>query len=517
MSTIKSLLAGCITLVLLGTVFFLPDSRAVILGTLLDQIRGEHWYRLELSSQLIGQYYSKTWINTNNQIVFTSTLTFTLPSAGTTQINESLTFSAHKPHVLLTGNYSEHSDNKLFREISLQQYNSDPSEPQNKRHLRSTGQTHSTQQSYNFVITSDQQSQKRQQRFTYTLEDHLGLELWLKQQQPKPKATLSTQYFDFNKLQPKSTTWHVISNKSSGYIISNDITGDNLYVLDKKFLPISFSLDSLFKLYRITREPTQITAKTHLLHTSNLHVPVTHALGDPTTISSLRIEIDAISANVLKNNPSQTIYQNQGVHILKTQQRELPPSTAPTRSESLLNSQAAKHPSAVDTRLEMLAESTLYPINHPQINKLASTLSLANKSDKAKLQALLKFVNTYLEYKETKYPLTLIKAIQSQSGDCTEFADLLTTLARHFGLPARSITGLAYSDTPTPGFYVHAWNQIMIGGHWQSVDPTWNEMQIDATHIAFPTNSIDQLKAFATIPFMRFNIKNIIRSGTDNF
>jgi transglutaminase-like putative cysteine protease len=29
----------------------------------------------------------------------------------------------------------------------------------------------------------------------------------------------------------------------------------------------------------------------------------------------------------------------------------------------------------------------------------------------------------------------------------------------------------------------HAWNEVFSEGHWQGVDPTWNQVRLDATHI----------------------------------
>jgi hypothetical protein len=29
----------------------------------------------------------------------------------------------------------------------------------------------------------------------------------------------------------------------------------------------------------------------------------------------------------------------------------------------------------------------------------------------------------------------------------------------------------------------HAWNEVFADNRWQSVDPTWNQMRVDATHI----------------------------------
>jgi len=64
-----------------------------------------------------------------------------------------------------------------------------------------------------------------------------------------------------------------------------------------------------------------------------------------------------------------------------------------------------------------------------------------------------------------------------------DFADLLTTLARSQRIPTRTVYGIAYSALPSPGFRFHAWNEILYDGHWHGLDPTWNQVVADATHI----------------------------------
>ena len=62
------------------------------------------------------------------------------------------------------------------------------------------------------------------------------------------------------------------------------------------------------------------------------------------------------------------------------------------------------------------------------------------------------------------------------------------SLARAAGLPARELTGVAYV---APIFGWHAWAEIHDGRQWVSVDPTWNELYVDATHIVFTHDTDD--------------------------
>jgi Flp pilus assembly protein TadD len=59
-------------------------------------------------------------------------------------------------------------------------------------------------------------------------------------------------------------------------------------------------------------------------------------------------------------------------------------------------------------------------------------------------------------------------------------------MARSLGLPARMVTGLAYSGNSFGG---HAWVEVWIG-KWIELDPTWGTDYVDATHIRDSSNAL---------------------------
>ncbi len=75
-----------------------------------------------------------------------------------------------------------------------------------------------------------------------------------------------------------------------------------------------------------------------------------------------------------------------------------------------------------------------------------------------------------------------VQVLQMGTGDCNEHAVLFAALARSIGLPARVVAGLVYVDG---AFLYHAWNEVWLGEAWISVDPTFDQMPADATHIKF--------------------------------
>ncbi len=86
---------------------------------------------------------------------------------------------------------------------------------------------------------------------------------------------------------------------------------------------------------------------------------------------------------------------------------------------------------------------------------------------------------------------TALQVLDHKAGDCTEHALLFVALARSLGIPAREVGGVAYVNDPRPLFGWHAWSEIHDGHQWVSIDPTWNEVYVDGTHIKLSEGSRD--------------------------
>src|SRR5215207_9876410 len=59
-------------------------------------------------------------------------------------------------------------------------------------------------------------------------------------------------------------------------------------------------------------------------------------------------------------------------------------------------------------------------------------------------------------------------------------------MQRSLGLPARMVSGLAYSGNSFGG---HAWVEVWVG-KWIELDPTWGTDFVDATHIRDSSNAL---------------------------
>jgi len=87
-----------------------------------------------------------------------------------------------------------------------------------------------------------------------------------------------------------------------------------------------------------------------------------------------------------------------------------------------------------------------------------------------------------------------LEALETGEGDCNEHSVLYTALARAAGVPARIVVGLVYANDGSghAGFYYHAWVEVYTGNEWIAIDPTWDQVPADATHIAFVEGGVDE-------------------------
>ncbi|MCB1686073.1 MAG: transglutaminase domain-containing protein, partial [Pseudomonadales bacterium] len=149
------------------------------------------------------------------------------------------------------------------------------------------------------------------------------------------------------------------------------------------------------------------------------------------------------------------------------------------------------------------------PVADPRIIGLAADITRHASGDRTRAEALLAFVHNHLHYLPGSPPRPVLSLLDDPVGDCTDFADMLTTLARARGLESRTVFGLAYTDAATPAFAFHAWNEIRIDGRWQAFDPTWNQQRVDATHIPLPENETAALQLLTGALDLSFSIEEI--------
>ena len=128
--------------------------------------------------------------------------------------------------------------------------------------------------------------------------------------------------------------------------------------------------------------------------------------------------------------------------------------------------------------------------NNKQIIELASRLAEGNDDIFVVVNELAKWTKENIEYdlstltESVSQPASWV--LENREGVCDELTNLFIALCRSLKIPAKFISGIAYSsDLVTEDFGPHGWAEVYFPGYgWVPFDITYGEFGfIDATHI----------------------------------
>lgn len=123
-----------------------------------------------------------------------------------------------------------------------------------------------------------------------------------------------------------------------------------------------------------------------------------------------------------------------------------------------------------------------------------------------KFMALTSYVYNLVEYDRT-YQNTQKSArwvFENKMAVCDGHANLLISMLRAIGYDAYYVIGYAYTeenpDPETQGYWgPHGWVEVEHDGKAISLDPTWHEHPVDATHIKFATGPDSNYTEYVSI------------------
>ena len=206
-------------------------------------------------------------------------------------------------------------------------------------------------------------------------------------------------------------------------------------------------------------------AKKDLIYDFSL-VRVEPPIKDPGKLTGLTVEIsdwnDALP--LLQGGGQQVEKRGNGRVTFKTG------SLVQMSSESKAEKPADRHLNPAE-RIESDA---------PEIKAQAMLLAAGFKSQDELAKALASWTAEWL--KDTiDDGGSAVVSFKSKSGNCQTHARLYTALARASGIPTRFVSGLVHLEGK--GFLYHSWAESFIDGRWVSVDPTYNQLPADPTHL----------------------------------
>jgi len=217
-------------------------------------------------------------------------------------------------------------------------------------------------------------------------------------------------------------------------------------------------------------------------------VPVDVSLGDPRHVQSLTLDVSGLGKFKIPQTATQTVRQgNKDSTLVEIVRQPHPRRPVPLTEEQ---------------RKQALAGTPSVPTDDPAIQKLAAEIVGDAGEPRQKAERINRWVHANLKKSYQANASTATEVLANRAGDCTEHSLLFIALCRAAGVPARELSGLAYDESQVVQaarragrrggtFNWHAWAEIHDGTAWISMDPTWNEVEVDATHLVLAVGPED--------------------------
>lgn len=424
-------------------------------------LAGERWYALTLDEQHLGYLRTHNYRDTGGNWVFESEQRFAMNPYDTAATTSRRTFAATAPHSLLS---AEHLQSRRDRLEGVR--------------IEANGDGYLANR-----LPADGSAPSRLS-WHYDLADYLDFELWLARVQPAAGGSRSVMSLNFDRLEPVRRTFDVVGRAGDSYTIENGAPYSATRIqLDDRFAPTAMTIAGLFNLELVPK--AQALAPRSTLQAASYHIPTDRRLPDHTEISQLTLA-------VLGHDAPDTLFPQADRHDEQW--------AMTLQSNPRANGRAGP---------EHEEETVKIPAHHPEIRALARSAVEGLADDQARARALTRFVHEFIRYKPGHPPQSVLTLLETRLGDCTEFADLLTSLARSIGLPARTVFGLAYADGQQPAFAYHAWNEILLDGEWRPYDPTWGQERLDATHIPLPDDEAAAMMLLTGAVSLEFKVLDV--------
>jgi hypothetical protein len=432
-----------------------PDLTAADIETCLRT----DWYGVYFKNKKIG-YFRAGRERTQDGLRETVAMSLKLFSFGQKaemKITQDLTFAAKAPHELVSGSYEE-SAGPGTTKFTYQR----------------TGP-----KAYDVLQTVGRESRKRAVNdLDYTFADSLATEVWIRRN-PALGDEITSRDFE-PKDQKIEKQWSKILDAKKTLVGGVDVrifelksksSQDQIEVTsrhdgDGKML--SGWIAGTFELRLETEEQAKNTEYSQDLFVLGM-AKCDKAIGPMRKVQELVVVVDGGPA-VFEDGPRQRATMVDGKLRLEIGKR-FGKEVKATKEE-------------ID---EATGEDSTHHIKHPKVKELAEQAVGDARTDLEKVRNIVKFVNGYIRPSYANAMPTIHDLIQRKTGDCKSYALMFTNLARAAGLPAREVSGLLYVGDDQKAFGGHAWNEVVLNGVWVPIDATFNETEVNATHLCFGT------------------------------
>ncbi|MBW1972083.1 MAG: transglutaminase domain-containing protein [Deltaproteobacteria bacterium] len=119
--------------------------------------------------------------------------------------------------------------------------------------------------------------------------------------------------------------------------------------------------------------------------------------------------------------------------------------------------------------------------DNPEIKEIAKKIIGNERKRLKQIKLILNWMNKNIKKEPILSIPNALEVLKKKRGDCNEHAVLFTALARSISIPTRIAIGVVYLDG---AFFYHAWCEVLLD-KWITVDPVFNQIPADVTHIRF--------------------------------
>ena len=328
--------------------------------------------------------------------------------------------------------------------------------------------------------TNGKNTSKRIPDPKYTLADLLTPAVWI-QSRPKKGDTVSRIGFSFEKLKLTKVKYQLKESKTIRIkgvdVIVHDVEvrhSDSKSVSldrwDAEGNLLSSKIDGVFELRSETeKQAKDLDTNTDLFAMGT--VKIDRPLGNTDNMNGLILEIVGKEL-ALTSSSWQTVKTNKNGKIICKIGKAFANPIKATKKE----------------RTEALEVTTQYPADHPKVQTLARKAIGDAKTIEDKTKRLVKFVHKFIRPSLNGKGFIVLDLLEKKRGDCTAYAALFTTLARAAGVPCREVDGLMYMGDFQKSFGGHAWNEVIINGHWHPIDASRGQFEVSPDRVALGTD-----------------------------
>jgi transglutaminase-like putative cysteine protease len=193
-------------------------------------------------------------------------------------------------------------------------------------------------------------------------------------------------------------------------------------------------------------------------------IAVKRKLGDPSRRAELKLVVAVRDGFRIPRSDNQQVEARPDGRFLVTRKRS-PGSALPKDLEPWLQ------------------PTERFDFRHPKVAQLATELGASRLDPRAYATTVVTWVYGNLDKDLSTNLARASDVVAKRVGDCTEHSQLTIALMRAGGLPAREVSGLIYMGDDVQRFGFHSWVEVGLAGRWVPVDPSWNQMLADPSHL----------------------------------